>query len=444
MSLLLCLAGVVMAAQAEKPKHETLQATAAALVDALAKGDFKTAVKDFDKVMLEKLPADKLKDTWEKISKQVGPFQKRTALRSEKGGKHEMVLVTCQFEKLALDARVVFTEDGKITGLFFIPASSKDYQLPAYVRRDSFQEVELKVGEGSEWELPATLTLPKGKGPFRAIVLVHGSGPQDRDESILGNKPFRDLAWGLASRGIAVLRYDKRTRVHPAKLVALPKLGVKEEVIDDALAAVALLRKREEIDPKGVFLLGHSLGAMLAPRMGELDPQLAGLIILAGNTRPLEDVVLEQFTYIYSLTGPTDEEKADLEKIKKQVARVKDPKLSSETPRSELPLGASADYWRSLRDYHPAETAAKLRLPMLILQGERDYQVTMDDFTIWKKTLGQRKDVALKSYPKLNHLFMDGQGKARPEEYAKTGHVAQEVIDDIAGWVRKQSRAAQH
>jgi hypothetical protein len=128
------------------------------------------------------------------------------------------------------------------------------YQPPAYAVPSSFHEKNVTVGAGTEWALPATLTLPVGNGPFPAIVLVHGSGPNDRDETQGPNRPFQDLAWGLASQGIAVLRYDKRSRVHPGKLTALANLTVKDETIDDALAAVALLRETPEIDPKRKML----------------------------------------------------------------------------------------------------------------------------------------------------------------------------------------------
>ena len=282
--------------------------------------------------------------------------------------------------------------------------------------------------------------MPAGDGPFPALVLLHGSGPNDRDENILGNRPFRDLAWGLSSRGIAVLRYDKRTKVHKEKMAALEKtLTVKEEVIDDALAAAAFLRQHEAIDPKRIFVLGHSLGGTVAPRIAQQDEKIAGLVIMAGATRPLEDLILEQFTYIYALDGPiSDKNKAELNKLKKQVARVKDEKLAKDTSAAELPLNVPASYWLDLRANPPAEGAKNIKQPMLILQGERDYQVTMEDFAGWKKALGERKNVTLKSYPTLNHLFMEGEGKSKPAEYQKVGHVAGVVIDDIAEWVKKQ------
>jgi dienelactone hydrolase len=427
----------MMPAAADEASERAKKATA--LVDALAKEDFAAVVKDFDATMKKALPAEKLETTWKAVVKQVGAFKKRGELRTAKEGKYDVVIVPCEFEKLTLDARVVFSADKEITGFFLSPAKGAfEFKPPHYARPDSYTEVNVEVGEG-EWVLPGTLTLPKGDGPFPGVVFVQGSGPNDRDETIGPNKPFRDLAWGLASQGVAVLRYEKRTKEHGTKFIKEFKdtMTLKEETTDDVLAAVAVLRKRKEIDGKRVFVLGHSLGAFVAPRVGELDPSLAGLILLAGNTRPLEDLVTEQFAYIYSLNGDlTDDDRGKLEKIKKQVAKVKDPSFGKDTPSSELPLGLPASYWLALKAYDPAATATKLTVPMLVLQGERDYQVTMADFGGWKKALAARKDVTLKSYPKLNHLFMEGEGKSKPEEYNQAGHVAKEVVDDIAPWVK--------
>jgi len=271
------------------------------------------------------------------------------------------------------------------------------------------------------------------------VVLVHGSGPNDRDETIGPNKPFRDLAWGLASQGIAVLRYEKRTKQHAAKFTedVLVKLTAQEETVDDALAAVALLRQTKGIDPSRVYVLGHSLGGYLLPRIGSADPRIAGLISLAGPTRPLEDISLEQITYITGLDGtPTPEEQAGLDQLADQVARVKDPGLSAATSAADLPLGIPASYWLDLRGYSPADAAKELQAPMLILQGERDYQVTTADFEGWQSALASRSDVQFKLYPELNHIFVAGEAKSTPAEYNVEGHVAEQVITDIAEWIK--------
>jgi dienelactone hydrolase len=424
----------------QDPKLDELKTKAQVFVDLLGKGDYAKATKDFDAVMQKVMPADKLGETWKGLLAKVGAFKKREGIRMVHKGKFEIALVTCVFEKVSLDARVVFNSYKQITGLFFAPVQKAvDYHAPDYVNRAAFHESTVTVGSG-EWALPGTLARPVGTGPFPAVVLVHGSGPHDRDETIGPNLPFRDLAWGLASQGVAVLRYEKRTKEHAGQFAAAIKtMTIKEEVIDDTLAAVALLRKTEGIDPKRIFVLGHSLGGMCAPDIGARDPGIAGLICLAGSARPFEDVLLDQLDYILSLSKDSPEsEKKEIEKLRQQALAVKGKKVADDTPAGELPLGVQPVYWRSLQACHPAEVAAALAMPMLILQGERDYQVTMDDFRLWKKTLASRKNVTFTSYPRLNHLFMDGEGKARPAEYEKTGHVAREVIDDIAQWVKRQ------
>jgi uncharacterized protein len=276
--------------------------------------------------------------------------------------------------------------------------------------------------------------MPVGPGPFPAVVLVHGSGPNDRDETVEAAKPFRDLAWGLASRGIAVLRYEKRTRQHGARLASAPNFTVREETVDDAVAAAALLRGSEGVDPARVYVLGHSLGAMVVPRIGGQDLKIAGFIVMAGAARPLEDLILEQVTYIASLDGTvSEEEKKQIEGLRQEVAKVK----ALQPGASGTALGAPASYWLDLKGYKPPEAATALGRPLLVLQGERDYQVTLDNFEAWKKALGDRKDVTFKSYPRLNHLFIEGEGKSGPAEYQKPGHVAEAVVADIAGWIKK-------
>jgi dienelactone hydrolase len=312
-----------------------------------------------------------------------------------------------------------------------------EYQLPPYADITAFTEKEVTVGSG-EWVLPGTLTVPLGKGLHPAIVLVHGSGPNDRDETIGSNKPFKDLASGLSSRGIAVLRYEKRTKEHGQAMAAqMATLTPKEEVIDDALAAVALLRNTEGIDLENIYVLGHSLGGTLAPHIGAEDGDIAGLIILAGTARPLEDVILEQYHYLAGLDEKiTEETEAALQDMQLRVERVKDPDFSLETPADKLPLGMPASYWLYLRDYNPIATANSLSMPMLILQGERDYQVTMEDFAIWQDALSLRTDVSFTSYPGLNHLFMQGEGPGNPNEYMLPSNVAEEVLEDIVNWMQ--------
>ncbi|MEZ4414065.1 MAG: alpha/beta fold hydrolase, partial [Gemmatimonadales bacterium] len=275
--------------------------------------------------------------------------------------------------------------------------------------------------------LPATITFPSGATHAPGVVLVHGSGPNDRDETVGANKPFRDLAHGLAERGIVVLRYDKRSKVAPLSFMG-GTFTVDEEVVDDALSAAALLRSLPEVDPARVVVLGHSLGGMLAPRIGERDTALAGLVILAGATRSLTDMMEEQIAYMRSLPG-ADTVAIDkaLEGLAPSMAAVRALTPADSASRTLL-LGAPAAYWLDLAAYHPVFVAAKLRIPMLILQGGRDYQVTMVDFEAWRDGLAGNTSVEFREYPSLNHLFIAGTGAPNPAEYGVGGTVDPQVI----------------
>lgn len=409
------------------------------LVAQMAAGEFDKAVERFDTTMARVLPASKLDELWGGLVKQYGALRKSTETRTEKVKQYTLVFVTCEFERGKLDTKVVFNTKGEIGGLFFVPSGK--YQRPGYVDPAKFVEEEVTIGKGA-MRLPGTLSVPTGDGPFPAIVLVHGSGPNDRDETIGPNKPFRDLAHGLASRGMAVLRYEKRTKQHPI-LMSLTRssVTVKEETIDDAVLAVEVLKNHTKIDADRIFVLGHSLGGMLIPRIAEAEEGIAGFISLAGSTRPLENLALEQTKYILSLDGElTDDEKAKLQELEEQVARVKSSDLTPSTPAKDFPLGIPASYWLDLRGYDPAEEAKNLRKPLLILQGERDYQVTMEDFGRWKKALAGRDDVRFISYPHLNHLFVEGEGKSTPQEYSSPGNVAAVVIEDIVKWCAEHTQ----
>jgi dienelactone hydrolase len=428
-------------APAPAAKAQTPAARAQAVVQQLMAGQFAAIEAQFTDQMKKALPEGRLATTWSGLTVQVGAFQKQSDTREEETGGLHIGIVTCAFERATLDVRVVFDQDGRIAGLLIRPTAgaAAPYALPSYADPASFTERDVTVGSG-EWTLPGTLTLPKGDGPFAAVVLIHGSGPNDRDETVAANKPFRDLAAGLASRGVAVLRFDKRTSVYGARMAAAPELTVKEEVVDDALAAVAAARASPRIDRTRVFVLGHSLGGMLIPRIGSADPSIAGLIVMAGAARPLEQAMLEQLQYLAMADGTVspDEQKA-----------IDDARQTAGTVRALTPAdavahrmisGAPASYWLDLRGYDPPSAAKLLTQPVLVLQGERDYQVTMDEFARWKAALRSKPGVTFKSYPALNHLMIPGTGRSLPAEYNTPGHVAQDVVDDIASWVAAKKR----
>ncbi|NOX89109.1 MAG: alpha/beta fold hydrolase [Calditrichaeota bacterium] len=406
-------------------------------VTLLEKSRFDSAYSFFDAKMKEALPAEKLKGIWQSLQSQTGAFKKQGSVRTETFQQYRIVYVTCEFEKSALDAKIVFDAQNKIAGLFFVPHQEpKSYEAPDYVDPNKFVEIDtLKLH--TTWALPTSLSLPNGEGPFPAVVLVHGSGPNDRDETIGPNKPFRDLAWGLASNGIAVLRYEKRTRVFPNIVDSLKgHFTIIEETVEDALAGVSFLRQIAEIDPERIIVLGHSLGGYAIPRIARYYPRLAGVIIMAGSARPLTELIQEQYQYIFNLDGKISaDEQKKMQQLDSLIAKIKSPEFLQSASPTEIILGAPPAYWKDLNSYDPLKMIERLKKPVLVLQGGRDYQVTSKDFELWKEHLKANPKATFKFYPDLNHLFIKGEGRSTPAEYGLPGHVDRQVIDDIANWV---------
>lgn len=405
------------------------------LVEGLMTGKTAPLVARFDDRMKGVLPDPQLAQAITAVKQQAGEFRGLLASRQSSRDGVRVVITTCDFSNSPVDVTVAWDTEGHVVGLNMRPAAVVTaYHPPPYVSPATFRESAVTVDAGG-WPLGATLAMPLGDGPFPAVVLVHGSGPSDRDETFGPNRPFRDLAWGLASRGIAVLRYDKRTFVHRARVATSTTLTVKEETIDDALAAVALLRTTPGVKADRIFVAGHSLGGMLAPRIGAADPKLGGLIVLAGAVRSLADSILSQTRYLAESDGTvTDGEKAAIADAEAIVARVRT-LTPGDPPLTGILASGPVSYLLDLRGYDPPAAATALSMPMLVLQGERDYQVTMDDFAAWRAALGRRTDVRFASYPALNHLFMPGTGRSTPAEYGVESHVDAAVIGDIAAWV---------
>lgn len=410
-------------------------AVASAFLDHLDAGRYDEALAMTTPKVQSALAGGKLQQVWEALPSQLGPRRARGEARGESVAGKPVVSFALEFGMLSLDARVAFDDGGKIDGFRLVPAGSAPTPTPpTFVENDRIVERASRVGEG-ETALDATLTLPRGEGPFPGVVLVHGSGPHDRDATIGPNKPFRDLAHGLAERGIAVLRYEKRTLARPGDF-ADGEFDIDDESTDDAVAALARLAAESAIDPARRYVIGHSLGAMLAPRIAQRVPELAGLVLLAAPARPLQEIYVQQLEYLAALSdGIDEEERARIEAERAKADAVAT--LAPDAPAASNLMQLPARYWIDLRGYDPVAVAATLELPMLLLQGERDYQVTLPgDYARWHDAFAGNAHVAFETYPELNHLLMrGGEGAPSPAEYSVEGRVDARVLDDIARWI---------
>lgn len=358
---------------------------------------------------------------------------------------HNAILQYITSLELPLELKVRFDQDGKVDDFFIGSANAGAYQKPSYDDPALYTEEEVVIGEGKT-ALPGTLTLPKGDGPFPAVVLVHGSGPNDRNESIGSYQMFRDLAVGLSAKGVAVLRFEKQTLEHSLKSGMNPAFTVKEESVDDALSAVKLLLADERIDAKRVFVIGHSQGGMLVPKIIEQDKNdtIAGAVIMAGPAKSLEDVLLDQNKASLQRLIDSGQPEAVIEQGKQQLAAfeqqlslLKDPEYSKSNIPQEFALG-NAYWWYDFRNYYAGEIAKKQTSPLLILQGDNDFQVTGDHLDLWKQALSARSNVDYKLYPKLNHFFIQADQPSTGEEYYLPGNVPSEVIQHISEWILKK------
>lgn len=377
--------------------------------------------------------------TFRETEKVFGKLQSKSEWQTENVQGGTLYYSDLKFERYDFRFILAFDADGAMNTIRLSPVPATSVTPSVAYNEKKMSERDITVGaEG--FQLPGTLTVPKFATVAEArkvpcIILVHGSGPHDRDETIGPNKPFRDIAWGLAERGIAVIRYDKRTKTYGADCVPAGRvLDYDTEVVDDVLSAVALAKTLPEIASDSIYVLGHSLGGTLAPRIAERSKELAGIIVLAGLARPFEDAVEEQTVYIMSLAPASAEAKMQFADLKEQLNNVRKLETNAFDEQIPLPLNLPRSYWEFANAYKPVSVAAKLKLPIFVLQGERDYQVTMEDFAFWRFGLWRNKNAFFKSYPKLNHLLQEGTGKATPMEYSRASSVPAYVLNDLAAF----------
>ena len=425
----------------------TPEAAALAVIELARHGRFDEITALFAPQLQPMVPPEALRAAWESqiaMSRQVAEVGTPVAEQAGPGAVVVRIPLSFVGDGAVTLAVGVAGEGRWITGVQVLPAEAAGpavaWEPPAYADPTAFTEHDVSLGDGP-LAVPGTLSLPASRGTVPGVVLVSGSGPHDQDETIGRNKPLRDLAWGLATAGIAVIRFEKVTYAHPADVAAREDFTLTDEYVPQATAAIRLLREHVAVDPARVYVAGHSLGGTVAPRIATAEPSVAGLIILAGGAQPMHHAALRQVRYLAGLDGSSEAAmRPMIDTLARQAAVVDDLGLSATTPRSDLPFGVPAPYWLDVRGYDPAAAAAALGKPMLILQGGRDYQVTVaDDLSLWRAALGTSPHVTIRVYEADNHLFFTGSGPSAPAEYEPAQHMDPAVVADVAAWLTEES-----
>ncbi|MGL4819125.1 MAG: alpha/beta hydrolase family protein [Bacilli bacterium] len=354
-------------------------------------------------------------------------------------GAYYNVIFPIQVKYMKMNMVVRVNEFGQIHDFTFTlqPTGTSVVGEPKYKDSSKFTERKVVIGNGA-FKLSGALTVPNGEGPFPVVVLVHGTGETDMDETAYSLKPFRDLAYGLSSKGVAVLRYNKRNFEHAIKSYTNEKYALNEETIYDALTAGAFLLKEPKIDPKRIYLGGHSLGGMTAPSILKKDTKnvYSGIINFAGPARSFPDVAIDQVNLLFK-SGVIDEETS--KQLSRGYEMLKSPTFSPAKPPKDYNIGLPY-FYAALSKIQPVEVAKTIDEPILVLQGKRDYQVLAEkEIPLWEALQQEKKNVTIKQYDKLNHFFTEGTAEmSNIQEYYIPQNIPEYVINDVVEWISNQ------
>ncbi|ASW74676.1 hypothetical protein CJF12_10535 [Chryseobacterium piperi] len=370
----------------------------------------------FNATVSGQISTEGLKSIAEQMQGQLGAFRKVIEVNND----NAIYYYYSEFEKSKLDIQISFDGENKISGLFFVPHKTFE--------KDDLNSLHIK-SDGIE--LKGTLLQPVQNNQKKLVIFVHGSGPQDRDETIGENKPFKDIAEYLFNNGISSYRYDKRTYSNPETFN--DQSTVEQETINDAVNASDYFKNNKNFKDYQIIILGHSQGAYLMPEIAK-RARASKYIFMSGNATPLQNLIVEQFEYLHKI-DPTSVSDRDVYNMKKEVEFLNSDKFTLKASNEELPMGWSVTYWKYLVDYKPLEAVQSIKVPMFFAQGGRDYQVTEKDFTLWKNQLKNNKSAMFKFYPGLSHLFISGSGIPSPKDYEIKGNVDPLFLTDLKNFI---------
>lgn len=416
---------------------EDYEALSIAYLEQIRAEKYDDITQNLSKEFLEQLPPETLIQTLKAVYTSLGDYQEIVNQNTTVAQGNTVVTIEEKYTQNNLISTFVYDAQGQICG--FNVNYNKKIEVYQPESTEKYEEISIKVGNGDE-KLDGILTLPRDVEKPPVIVMVQGSGPNDLNETIgtAKNRPFADIAHGLAENGVATIRFNKRYYQYPP--MDIVGITVESEVIDDVNAAIQLAATDDRVDTNQVYLLGHSLGGMLAPRISKENPEIKGLISMAGSLRKLHEISRDQNKALLDMDTKLSAEQKQ-EALAQADAEYKKIDALTEENLSDTVLGQPASYWYSLNRVDDAAIAKELSIPMLILQGENDFQVYVEkDFALWQETLAGKENVSFHVYPGLSHLFMPAPDNTMNVElYNIPANVDSQVIQDIADWIHSLS-----
>ncbi len=388
-----------------------------------------------DETMKRQIDEEQLEAIWVGLEMQFDSILKIEESTEIEVDSMVVTITPVQFKSIKLGLKFAFNNKQQISGFYIVPVNFS-HQVANYVNTSVFYEIKKNI-PSRKFPSEGILTLPDAKKNLPVIIIVGGSGPTDKDLTVGPNKIYKDLAWGLAAKGIAVYRYDKRTVKFGSAIAKNKKATVKQEYLEDLKMIVKMLGKMPTIDPAQIYVLGHSEGGYLIPYFAKNIQGIKGFICKAGNYNLLGELLPYQYTYLANHSKSAQEKEAILALLPKAIyAR---DRFTKNSPKDSLPTGFTTPYLFHLNENCPEKLLSYIQnYPLLLLQGARDYQVPVTEFNRWKQALSTHPNTTFKLYPDLNHLFLPGKGDSVPSEYMKTGNVPEVVIDDLVNWVLKK------
>ena len=397
--------------------------------------EFKTVQKMVDSNYQSYYSDITLERDWTELIGTYGKYMSSKPVNFEKSQYYTFIAYKINFEYLPYILNLSFNDKKEIIYISFMQAH-KVYFAPDYANVSTFTEEKFTF-HNKEYELNGLLSVPNLPGKLPLIVIIGESGPTDKDGSYDENKPYKDLAWGMATNGYVVFRYDKRSINYSIMLMrdkmSYTSFTCREDYLDDLYKAMDTLESFKYIDKDRVYVLGHGQGGMLLPLVAKERREVKGIIMMGSNAKRTQEMMIDQYAY---LSKVTPYKKDEYDEQAKKALRSMDKKLNPLTEHHHMPYDVQATYWIWLNKYKHLEMAKKQKTPMLILHGERDYQVNMENLKLWQNTLSKNPAATIKSYPKLNHLFYTGEVESTYSEYYLKSNIPDYVMKDIIEWLK--------